>query len=487
MLEFFFEILLLGFLIVVLLVYSNANIKTIYQFAYLLLVLHLGLYIYIYIHYKVRAFNFYTIENLGFSTSIFNVQMKFGIDGLSFYFIFLTILLTLLSIIYIKEEKEMKFYIINILILEFLLILIFSTLDLFLFYICFETLLIPMYLMIGVWGSRNRKIWASYLLFFYTFCSSILLLLGLLYIFLKTGIYEINILSVFTFSFTEQYWLWIIFFLAFGAKVPVFPFHIWLPEAHVEASTIGSVFLAGILLKLGTYGFCRFNLILFPIANIFFIPLIFTLCCLGVIFGSFSAIRQTDLKRIIAYSSVAHMNFIVLGIFSLNVLALEGSIYQSISHGFVTSSLFFLIGILYRRYHVRSIFYYSGLVQIMPIYITIFFLCSLANMAFPLTSSFIGELLLFLGIFQIDIRVVFICAFSIVLCGSYSLWLMNRFAFGGLNNILLKNTSDLTLKEFMAIVPLLVLIFFSGLYPNLILDIFQGFVYKILLQNFLVL
>lgn len=486
MLEFFFEILLFGFLIIILLVYSNVNTKVIYQISYLLLVLHLGLYLYIYCHYKIRTFNFYTIENLGFSTSIFNVQMKFGIDGLSFYFIFLTILLALLSLLYIKEEKDMKLYIINILILEFLLILIFTTLDLFLFYICFEALLIPMYLMIGVWGSRNRKIWASYLLFFYTFASSILLLLGLLYIFLKTGTYEINILSVFSFSFTEQYWLWITFFLAFGAKIPVFPFHIWLPEAHVEASTIGSVFLAGILLKLGTYGFCRFNLILFPLANIFFIPLIFTLCCLGVIFGSLSAIRQTDLKRIIAYSSVAHMNFIVLGIFSLNVLALEGSIFQSISHGFVTSSLFFLIGVLYRRYHVRSIFYYSGLVQVMPIYITIFFLCSLANMAFPLTSSFIGELLLFLGIFQIDIRIAFICALSIVLCGSYSLWLMNRFAFGSLNNILLKNISELTIKEFMSVAPLLILIFVTGLYPNVLLDLPQYFVYKILLQNFLV-
>jgi len=304
--------------------------------------------------------------------------------------------------------------------------------------------------------------------------------------FLKAGTFDMSILSQNYFSSVEQYWLWITFFLAFGAKIPIFPFHIWLPEAHVEASTVGSVFLAGILLKLGTYGLCRFNLMLFPVANIYFLPVVFTLCGLGTLFGSLSALRQTDFKRIIAYSSVAHMNFIVIGLFSLNEISLEGALFQSISHGFVTSALFFLIGMIYRRYHARSLLYYSGMTHMMPIYCSLFFLCTLANMAFPLTSSFIGEFFLLLGIFKLNFHVAIIVSLSIVLCGSYSLWLYNRICFGNINTFFVLKYSDIEYQEFLTVFPLVLLIIINGLFPNSILELLHYFSVKFLINNFFI-
>ena len=241
-------------------------------------------------------------------------------------------------------------------------------LDVFLFYIFFEAILIPMFILVGIWGSRERKIRAVYLLFFYTLFGSLLMLVGLLYMYTVAGTLNLEYLLAYKFTMEEQCWLWLAFFLSFASKIPMFPFHVWLPEAHVEAPTVGSVLLAGILLKLGVYGFLRFSLSLFPDASLYFSPLVYLLSVLGIIYASLSAIRQTDLKRIIAYSSVAHMNLVTLGIFSFNIIGIEGSILQSISHGFVAGAMFLLIGIVYDRYHSRLLYYYGGLVHMMPVY-----------------------------------------------------------------------------------------------------------------------
>jgi proton-translocating NADH-quinone oxidoreductase chain M len=255
------------------------------------------------------------------------------------------------------NEKLLKEYMIILLLLDLFLLLVFSVLDILFFYIFFEAILIPMYLMIGIWGSRERKIRAVYLFFFYTLLGSLLLLLALLYIYSKAGTFNYEYIYYVKFSFNEQKWLWLAFFFSFASKMPLFPFHIWLPEAHVEAPTVGSVLLAGILLKLGVYGFLRFNINLFPDASFFFAPLVYLLSIFGIIYASMSALRQTDLKRIVAYSSVAHMNLITMGIFSFTIIGIEGSILQSISHGFVSGGLFLMVGILYDRYHSRLMYY----------------------------------------------------------------------------------------------------------------------------------
>jgi proton-translocating NADH-quinone oxidoreductase chain M len=358
-------------------------------------------------------------------------------------------------------------------------------LDILFFYIFFEAILIPMYLIIGVWGSRDRKIWAAYMLFFYTLCGSLLLLLGILYIYHVTGTFSIEYLLSYSFSETEQYFLFLAFFLSFASKIPVFPLHIWLPEAHVEAPTVGSVLLAGILLKLGVYGFIRFSLPLFPLASLFFTPLIYSICTIGVLYTSLAAIRQIDLKRIIAYSSVAHMNLIVIGIFSFNFLGLEGAILQSISHGYVSSALFFLVGMIYARYHTRSIYYYGGIAQIMPIFSTIFLVFTMANIALPGTSSFVGEFLILTGIFKANFRLGLVLVFSVVLCGSYSLWVYNRIAFGNLKYFYTSSYSDLNLREFCILLPLLFLVITMGFFPYIYSKYIHASSIFILLSTFI--
>jgi len=260
--------------------------------------------------------------------------------------------------------------------------------------------------------------------------------------------------------------LWGFFFISFASKIPVFPFHIWLPEAHVEAPTVGSVLLAGILLKLGVYGFLRFSITLFPTASLYFSPLVYLLCITGILYASMSAIRQTDLKRIIAYSSVAHMNLVTIGIFSFNIVGLEGAILQSISHGFVSGGMFLLIGILYDRYHSRFLYYYGGLVHMMPIYSIFFLIFTLANIALPGTSSFVGEFLLLVGLFKTNIIASFVSALGVILCGTYSLWLYNRVIFGNLKIDYTIKFNDLNSKEFIVLLPLFLLIFIMGIYPS---------------------
>jgi len=333
-------------------------------------------------------------------------------------------------------------------------------------------------------GSRERKLRAAYMLFFYTLFGSVLMLLGILYIYSIVGTLNLEYLLTHQFTFEEQYWLWLAFFLSFASKVPMFPFHIWLPEAHVEAPTVGSVLLAGILLKLGVFGFLRFSLTLFPLASFYFSPLVYVLSICGVIYASFSAIRQTDFKRIIAYSSVSHMNLVTLGIFSFNIIGLEGSIMQSISHGFVSSAMFFMIGILYDRYHSRLLYYYGGLVHMMPIYAVLFLIFTMANIALPGTSSFVGEFLLLLGIFKMNIVAAVFGALGVILCGAYSLWLYNRLIFGNLKISYTSRFKDLNLREFCIIFPLLIFVILMGVYPSFFLDTIHFAVHNLTVITF---
>ena len=422
------------------------------------------------INFKKNFYSFQDISiyNLGFD--YLNLYIVLGLDGISLLFFVLSSFLIFLCTLFIWNEKFIKEYSIALIVLDLLLLLVFSVMDLLLFYIFFEAILIPMYLLVGVWGSRERKVRAAYLLFFYTLIGSLCMLIGIIYIYSVTGTLSLEYLLTYKFSFNEQYWLWLAFFLSFSSKIPMFPFHIWLPEAHVEAPTVGSVLLAGILLKLGVYGFLRFSLCLFPDLSLFFSPLIYLLSILGIIYASLTAIRQTDLKRIIAYSSIAHMNLVTLGIFSFSIIGIEGAILQSISHGFVSGALFFLVGIIYDSYHSRLLYYYGGLVHMMPVYSLLFLIFTMANIALPGTSSFVGEFLLLCGVYQTNSLTAFIAALGVILSGAYSLWLYNRIIFGNLkihNTIIFK---DINFREFSILLPLLGLVIFFGIYPSFFLN-----------------
>lgn len=366
--------------------------------------------------------------------------------------------------VYIKE------FLIAFLILEFFLIGVFSILDLLLFYIFFESVLIPMYLIVGIWGSRERKIRAAYFFFLYTLLGSVLMLLSILYIYYQAGSTDYEILLTFAFSKIEQKFLWFSFFSSFATKVPMVPVHLWLPEAHVEAPTAGSIILAGVLLKLGTYGFLSFSFPLFPEASFYFAPIVYFLAVVGIVYTSFTAIRQTDFKRIIAYTSVAHMNLVMVGLFSFNTIGLEGAILQSLSHGFVASALFTIIGVVYERHHTRMVKYYGGLVHVMPLYTFIFLFFTLSNIGLPGTGSFVGEFLILAGSFKTNTSATFISATSMIIGGCYSLWLFNRISYGNLKIQYLKDYIDINKREMFIFLPLIFGTMLIGLYPEFFLN-----------------
>lgn len=401
-----------------------------------------------------------------------NINCCLGVDSISLLFIVLTSFIFPLCIL--ASWSNIKFYfkeyLITFLIMESLLLLVFCLLDLLLFYVFFESILIPMFLIVGIWGSRVRKIRASYMLFLYTLFGSVFMLLAILVLLFDVGTTDYQWLLVSEISPFKQKLLFLAFFIAFASKIPMVPVHIWLPEAHVEAPTSGSVILAGILLKLGSYGFIRFSLPLFPLGCVYYTPLVYTISVVGIVYTSLTAIRQTDLKRIIAYASVAHMNLIMLGLFSLNLQGIEGSIIQMVSHGIVASALFLCVGIIYDRHHTRLINYYGGLVNLMPVFITMFLVFTFANAALPGTSNFVGEVLLFTGIFQDNIFVTFFSAFGIILSGVYSLWLFNRIAYGNIKMQNLDLFTDINYREFMILLPLLFLTLYLGVFPNCVVD-----------------
>nr|UVF63023.1 NADH dehydrogenase subunit 4 [Synarthrophyton patena] len=402
----------------------------------------------------------------------FNFYYTIGVDGISLFFILLTTFLILLCILVSWESIlfYVKEYLMTFLLLEFLLIQVFSVLDLFLFYLYFESVLIPMFLIIGIWGSRERKTRAAYQFFLYTLVGSLFLLLALIFIYFTVGTTDLQILWNFNFTETQQLLFWLAFFTSFAVKIPMVPFHIWLPEAHAEAPTTGSVILAGVLLKMGGYGFLRFSIPMFPLATIYFTPLIYTLSLIATVYASLTTLRQVDLKKIIAYSSVAHMGFVTIGLFTLNTQGVEGSIILMLSHGLISSALFLCVGILYDRYKTRIIKYYSGLVQVMPLFVSFLFFFSFSNIGFPGTSSFIGELLVLLGAFQSNVFLTFILSFSIILSAGYSIWLLNRVSFGLLKLGYFQIFQDLSRREFFILFPLLLLVLWIGILPNYFLN-----------------
>lgn len=428
-----------------------------------------SLLLWLFFNKSISSFQFVTkISWLYF----YNINLDLGIDGISLFFIILTNLLIFICILasWSNINFDIKYYLIFFLFMELLLIGVFSVLDLLIFYIFFECVLIPMFFLIGIWGSRQRKMRASYFFFFFTLIGSVVMLLAIIYIYYQTGTSNYEVLLLMNFTKIEQQFLWFAFFLSFAAKVPMLPLHVWLPEAHVEASTTGSVILAGILLKLGTYGLIRYSFPLFPYASFYFAPFVYSLSVLGVLYASLTAIRQSDFKRIIAYTSIAHMNLVIVGIFSFHTISIEGAILQSISHGFVSSALFLIIGVLYDRHHTRLVKYYGGLAYTMPIYTCIFLFFTLANIGFPGTSSFVGEFLILLGSFSINSTITFFSAISMVLGGCYSLWLFNRIAYGNIKYLWNTLFFDLTKREFFYFLPLIFCVVALGLYPEIFLD-----------------
>lgn len=429
----------------------------------------ISLFLWVFFNKSISSFQF--VSKLLW-IPFFNFNFSLGIDGISLFFILLTTLLIFLCILisWTSVKVKIKEFLIAFLIMEFFLIGVFTILDLLLFYIFFESILIPMYLIVGVWGSRARKIRAAYFFFIYTLLGSVLMLLSILYIYYQVGTTDYEVLLTFIFSTSEQKFLWFSFFGSFATKVPMVPVHLWLPEAHVEAPTAGSVILAGILLKLGTYGFLRFSFPLFPEASFYFAPIVYLFSIVGIVYTSFTAIRQTDFKRIIAYTSVAHMNLVMVGLFSFNTIGLEGAILQSLSHGFVASALFLIIGIVYERHHTRMVKYYGGLVHTMPLYTFIFLFFTMSNIGLPGTGSFVGEFLILAGSFKANTSATFVSATGMIIGGCYSLWLFNRISYGNLKVQYLKDYIDISKREVFIFSPLIFGTLTIGLYPEIFLN-----------------
>lgn len=395
----------------------------------------------------------------------YSIQLVMGLDGISLFFVILTTFL--IPVCLLVGWNYTKEYVVAFLVLESFMLAVFCILDLLLFYVFFESVLIPMFIIIGVWGSRERKIQAAYQFFLYTLLGSVFMLLGILLILFQTGTTDLLVLLTTEFSERRQILLWLAFFASFAVKVPMVPVHIWLPEAHVEAPTGGSVILAGILLKLGTYGFLRFSIPMFPEATVYFTPFILTLSVIAIIYTSLTTIRQIDLKKIIAYSSVAHMNFVTIGLFSLNLQGIEGSIVLMLSHGLVSSALFLCIGALYERHKTRLVHYYGGIVATMPIFSILFLFFMLANMSLPGTSSFVGEFLILLGAFQKNTLTAVLAAIGMILGAAYTLWLTNRVLFGGPK---FKALADLNRREVFMLLPFVIGVLWMGIYPEVFLD-----------------
>jgi proton-translocating NADH-quinone oxidoreductase chain M len=427
----------------------------------------------LWVHFDQTTANFQFVERIEWLGAA-NINLVFGIDGISLFFILLTTLLVPLCLLgsWVGIKTNVKEYFIAFLIMEAMLIAVFSILDLILFYVFFERVLIPIFLIIGFWGSRENKIRAAYLFFLYTLFGSVLILLAILYLYFETGTRDYQLLYEIRSNIHPdiQKLLWLAFFASFAAKFQLIPFHIWLPQAHVEAPTAGSVILAGVLLKLGSYGLLRYSMPLFPSATLFFVPLAYTMGSIGVIYAALTAIRQTDIKRVIAYARVRHIGVVLIGIFALNVQGVEGRILQILSHGLVSGALFLCVGVLYDRHHSRLIKYYSGVAHIIPVFVAIFFFFTIANIALPGTSSFVGEFLILAGAFQSNPRVCFLGATGIVLGGAYSLWLFNRISFGNLKTQYIHEFQELNRREFWTFFPLIILTLVIGLYPRLFLD-----------------
>ena len=400
-----------------------------------------------------------------------NINYHVGVDGISLFFILLSTLTTLvcIGISWDTVQVRVKEYMVAFLVMETFMVGVFSALDFVLFYLFFEGILIPMFLIIGIWGGE-RRVYSAFKFFLYTLLGSVLFLVAILVMYLQEGTTDIPTLMTATYEPGLQKWLWLAMFASFAVKVPMWPFHTWLPDAHVEAPTAGSVVLAGVLLKLGGYGFLRFSLPMLPEASLYFTPMIYTLSIVAVVYTSLVALMQTDMKKLIAYSSVAHMGIVTIGIFTLNPLGIQGSIIQMLSHGLVSAALFMCVGVVYDRIHSREIESYGGLVERMPAYALVFMLFMLASVGLPGTSGFVGEILVLIGVFQVNQWVAVFAASGMVLGAAYMLWLYRRVIFGPLTKDSLQVIKDLRPHEIATFVPLVALVLLMGIYPSLFLD-----------------
>ena len=396
---------------------------------------------------------------------------KLGVDGMSMPFVLLTTFLVPFCILASWESItfRVKEYMIAFLVLETLMIGVFCALDLVLFYLFFEGGLIPMFLIIGIWGGK-RRIYASFKFFLYTLLGSLLMLLAIMAMYGVAGTTDITVLLKTSFPTSMQKWLWLAFFASFAVKMPMWPVHTWLPDAHVEAPTAGSVILAGILLKMGGYGFIRFSLPMFPDASQYFAPLVWTLSIIAIVYTSLVALVQEDMKKLIAYSSVAHMGFVTMGLFAMNQQGVQGAIFQMVSHGLVSGALFLCVGVVYDRMHTRDISAYGGLVKRMPLYAVALMVFTMANVGLPGTSGFVGEFLTLIGAFYTNSWVALFATSGVILSAAYALYLYRRIIFGVLEKPSLQGIADLSVREIVLLAPLMVLTIYYGVRPGPILD-----------------
>jgi NADH-quinone oxidoreductase subunit M len=401
----------------------------------------------------------------------FGIEYHMGVDGISVLFVMLTTLLTPICILasWTSIKDRVKEYMISFLILETFMIGMFCALDLFLFYIFFEAVLIPMFIIIGVWGGV-RRVYAAFKLFLYTLLGSVLMLVAMLTMYRYAGTTNVIELMDFRFPIEAQKWMWLAFFASFAVKVPMWPVHTWLPDAHVEAPTAGSVILAGVLLKFGGYGFLRFSLPMMPEASVYFTPLIYTLSIIAVIYTSLVALAQEDMKKLIAYSSIAHMGFVTIGTFTMTTQGIEGAIYQMLSHGVVSAALFLIVGVIYDRIHTREIAAYGGLVHRMPAYALVFMVFAMASVGLPGTGGFVGEVLVLVGAFKANTWVAAFAATGVILGAAYTLYLYRRIIFGELTKENLMKIKDLNRLEMAIFAPLLFITIWMGVYPSSFLD-----------------
>jgi NADH-quinone oxidoreductase subunit M len=442
-------------------------------------VITFALSLYLLWHFDPSTANFQFVQKADWLGGAISYHM--GVDGISVMFVVLTAFLMPACILASWEaiEKRVREYMVAFLILETLMIGVFCSLDLVLFYLFFEAGLIPMFLIIGVWGGA-RRIYASFKFFLYTLLGSVLMLIAIMAMYWDAGTTDIPTLLAHSFSPQMQTWLWLAFFASFAVKMPMWPVHTWLPDAHVEAPTAGSVILAGILLKMGGYGFLRFSLPMFPVASAEFASLVFALSVIAIVYTSLVALVQEDMKKLIAYSSVAHMGFVTMGVFAGTTQGIEGGMFQMISHGWVSGALFLCVGVIYDRMHTRDIAAYGGLVNRMPLYAVAFLILTMANVGLPGTSGFVGEFLTLVGTFQVNTWVAAIAATGVILSAGYALYLYRRVVFGEIEKDSLKSILDLNRREMLALGPLVATTIFFGVYPAPIFHIMEASVQNLI-------
>lgn len=454
---------------------KNAKLMALYTS---LFVLAFGCFMFIKFDPAITEFQF--VENNSWLQS-FGLRYHIGIDGISLFFVLLSVFLTPICILASWEsiQTRVKEYMIAFLVLETLMIGTFVALDTILFYVFFEGVLLPMFLIIGIWGGRDR-IYASYKFFLYTLLGSVLMLIALMTLAAQAHTTDIPTLMQNPLASDLQIWLWLAVFASFAVKMPMWPVHTWLPDAHVQAPTAGSVILAGVLLKMGGYGFLRFSLPIFPDATLFFQPFVFWLSVIAIIYTSLVALVQEDMKKLIAYSSVAHMGFVTLGIFTLTTQGIEGAVFQMLSHGLISGALFLCVGVVYDRLHTREIARYGGIVSNMPRYATVFMIFMLGSVGLPGTSGFVGEFLALLGAFQVDTLITALSATGVVLGAAYMLLLYRRVVFGPAENKDAAKMPDLNTREMYLLVPLALLVIYLGVAPAIVMDRIAPSVEKLL-------